>query len=104
MGPMSTAHDQDEDLTAFSDWSASYRSDGLELPAFFAAPRGDRPYPTVVFHHGSGGLLGAARRGAEALLEMGYAVMLPVRRGHNGAPGTLWKAQVSAPWGSPAMG
>jgi hypothetical protein len=30
---MSRDHDQDEDLTAFSDWSASYRSDGLELPA-----------------------------------------------------------------------
>ena len=100
---MSSEHER-EDLAAFSDWSASYRSDGRELPAFFAAPPGDRPCPAVVFHHGSAGLMGAARRGAEALLEMGYAVMLPVRRGHNGAPGTFWEARVTAPWGSPAMG
>jgi dienelactone hydrolase len=96
--------DEDEQLAAFADWSTSYRSGGLTLPAFFVAPPGDGPFPAVVFHHGSNGLLGAARAGAEALVEMGYAVLLAVRRGHNGAPGIFWETRVTAPWGSPEMG
>ena len=35
---------------------------------------------------------------------MGYAVLLAVRRGHNGAPGIFWETRVTAPWGSPEMG
>jgi dienelactone hydrolase len=94
----------DEALAAFADWSASYRSGALTLPAFFVTPAGDGPFPAVVFHHGSSGLLGAARTGAEALVDMGYAVMLAVRRGHNEAPGVFWETRVTAPWGSPEMG
>ena len=96
--------DGDEGLAAFADWAVTYRSGGIILPAFFMRPPGDGPFPAVVFHHGSGGLLGAARAGAEALLAMGYAVMLAVRRGHNGAPGVFWETRVTAPWGSPEMG
>ena len=95
---------ENDELSAFADWSTSYRSGALTLPAFFVAPPGDGPFPAVVFHHGSGGLLGAARSGAEALLGMGYAVLLAVRRGHNGAPGIFWETRVTAPWGSPEMG
>jgi len=96
--------DGDEARRAFADWSTCYRSGGLTLPAFFVAPRGEGPFPAVVFHHGSAGLMGAARTGAEALVDMGYAVMLAVRRGHNGSPGVLWETRVTAPWGSHEMG
>jgi dienelactone hydrolase len=96
--------DEDEELTAFAEWSTSYRSGGLTLPAFFVTPPGEGPFPAVVFHHGSAGLFAAARVGAEALVDMGYAVMLAVRRGHNGAPGVFWETRVTAPWGSPEMG
>jgi dienelactone hydrolase len=94
----------DRELVAFADWSTSYLSDGFTLPAFFVAPPGEGPFPAVVFHHGSGGLLDATRAGAEALLDMGYAVMLAVRRGHNGAPGVFWETRITAPWGSAEMG
>jgi len=96
--------DENEELAAFAEWSTSYHSGGVTLPAFFVKPPGEGPFPAVVFHHGSGGLLGAARAGAEAFVDMGYAVMLAVRRGHSGAPGVFWGTRVTEPWGSPAMG
>ena len=103
-GRLPRVADENEELAAFADWSASYGSGALTLPAFFVAPAGDGPFPAVVFHHGSSGLLGASRGGAEALVAMGYAVLLAVRRGHNGAPGVFWETRVTAPWGSPQMG
>src|SRR6476469_4386299 len=96
--------DENEELAAFAEWSTSYHSGVVTLPAFFVTPPGEGPFPAVVFHHGSGGLLGAARAGAEAFVDMGYAVMLAVRRGHSGAPGGFWGTMVTEPWGSPAMG
>jgi dienelactone hydrolase len=42
--------------------------------------------------------------GVQALQRMGYAAFLPVRRGHNGQPGTFWLDRVTAAWGSPEMG
>jgi dienelactone hydrolase len=35
---------------------------------------------------------------------MGYAIFMPIRRGHNEQPGTFWLDRVTAPWGSPEMG
>ena len=66
-GRLRPVPDEDEELAAFADWSTSYRSAGLTLPAFFVAPHGPGPFPGIVFHHGSGGLLPGPSR-AEALV------------------------------------
>ena len=46
----------------------------------------------------------AAEVGIDALVAAGYAVLAPIRRGHNGNPGPYWEDLVPSPWGSPAMG
>jgi dienelactone hydrolase len=93
-----------EGLEAMESWYTTYLSDGRELDAFLTVPAGAGPHPGVVFHHGSGGLMGAARPGISALVEAGYAVLAPVRRGHNGNPGPFWEDLVPSPWGSAEMG
>jgi dienelactone hydrolase len=93
-----------DELAGFSEWRAEYISDGRTLVGFFVAPEGDGPFPGVVFHHGSAGLMPAAKAGVLALVEMGYAVFIALRRGHNGNPGPYWESLVTEPWGSAAMG
>src|SRR4051812_22279660 len=46
----------------------------------------------------------ASEVGIRALVAAGYAVLAPIRRGHNGNPGPYWEDLVPSPWGSPAMG
>jgi dienelactone hydrolase len=101
---MGSERSNEVELEAFAEWRTTYESCSRSLPGFFVTPPGDGPFPGIVFHHGSGGLLAAARPAAEALVRMGYAVYLAVRRGHNGAPGPFWESLVSARWGSPEMG
>ena len=91
------------DLAPYEQWRTSYSSDGRELAGFWLVPEGAGPFPAVVFNHGSGGLLPASMPGVRALPELGYAVFLAVRRGHNGQPGTFWEDRVTAAWGSPQM-
>jgi dienelactone hydrolase len=91
-------------LECFSQWRTEYVSDGRALTGFFLTPEGDGPFPGIVFHHGSNGLMAAAKGGAQALVDMGYAVFVPLRRGHNGNPGPFWETLVTDPWGSEAMG
>ena len=93
-----------EGLDALARWQTSYVSAGRELDAFFLAPEGPGPHPGIVFHHGSGGLLAGAEGGISALVDAGYAVLAPIRRGHNGNPGPFWESLVPSPWGCPAMG
>ena len=92
------------ELAVFADWATTYQSDGRALQGFFVAPGGPGPFPGIVFHHGSGGLLPAAKPGIETLVAMGYAVFVAIRRGHNRNPGPFWESLVTAPWGSPEMG
>jgi dienelactone hydrolase len=91
-------------LHVFSDWRTEYVSDGRKLDGFFVAPDGDGPFPGIVFHHGSAGLMAEAKIGLLELVDMGYAVFAPIRRGHNGNPGPFWENLISEPWGSAAMG
>ena len=88
----------------FAEWRTEYVSDGRTLAGFFVSREGDGPFPGIVFHHGSNGLMPAAKAGAEALVGMGYAVFLAVRRGHSGNPGPFWDDLVTNPWGSEATG
>jgi hypothetical protein len=91
-------------LEPYARWRTSYRSDGLELPAFWLPPAADPPYPAVVFSHGSDGLLPLSMPGVLALRDLGYAVFAAVRRGHNEQPGVFWQDRVTAAWGSAEMG
>ncbi len=97
-----------QNLAPYEQWRESYVSDGRELAGFWLLPVGraesSGPFPAAVFNHGSDGLLPASMPGVQALRSMGYATFLPVRRGHNGQPGTFWLERVTAAWGSPEMG
>jgi carboxymethylenebutenolidase len=93
-----------QNLTPYARWRTSYLSDGRELAGFWLLPEGSGPFPAAVFNHGSDGLLPASMPGIQALLGMGYATFIPIRRGHNDQPGTYWLDHVTAPWGSPEMG
>jgi dienelactone hydrolase len=104
MQAMESREREEVELDAFAEWSTTYESCGRVLRGFFLAPPGAGPFPGIVFHHGSGGLLAAARPGVEALVAMGYAVFVAVRRGHNGNPGPYWESLITAPWGTPEMG
>jgi carboxymethylenebutenolidase len=91
-------------LAPYEQWRTSYLSDGRELAGFWLLPKGKGPFPAAVFNHGSDGLLPMSMPGVQALQSMGYAVFLPIRRGHNDQPGTFWLDRVTAAWGSPEMG
>ena len=93
-----------QNLAPYDQWRTSYPSDGRELAGFWLPPEGSGPFPAAVFNHGSDGLLPASMPGIQALRGMGYAIFVPVRRGHNEQPGTFWLDRVTAPWGSPEMG
>ncbi len=94
----------DPELAAFAEWATTYQSDGRTLQGFFVAPAGVGPFPGVVFHHGSSGLLPAAKPAIDSVVAMGYAVFIAIRRGHNHNPGPFWETLVPSPWGTPAMG
>jgi carboxymethylenebutenolidase len=94
----------EQNLAPYASWRTSYSSDCGELASFWLLPEGSGPFPVAVFNHGSDGLLPASMPGIRALRDMGYATFIPIRRGHNGQPGTFWLDRVTAPWGSPDMG
>lgn len=77
------AGDHDEDAaTAFAPWRTSYRSADHDLPGYFITPPPDHaPFPAIVFHHGGSGLRPSARTAVMALVDFGYAVFVPIRRG-----------------------
>ena len=95
---------ESDEPDGFAEWRTEYVSDGRTLRGYLVEPDGPGPFPGVIFHHGSGGLLPAAKAGVLALVQMGYAVFVPIRRGHNGNPGPYWETLITEPWGSAAMG
>jgi carboxymethylenebutenolidase len=84
------------DLVSEYGTAVTYRSEGRDLFGFFLTPEGIGPFPGIAFNHGSGGLQPGSRAGADALVRMGYAVFLAVRRGYNGNPGPYWLDRVMA--------
>ncbi len=94
-----------DDLSFFVPFAVAYPSNGYTLQGYFLLPEeGQGLFPAIIFQHGSSGLLPSNRAGIEALLQMGYAVFVALRRGHNGNPGPHWLSLITAPWGSPEMG
>jgi fermentation-respiration switch protein FrsA (DUF1100 family) len=59
--------------------------DGLDLIAWYAAPRGNRV--TVVSFHGNGDFVGANAGFARQLIDRGFGVLLTSYRGYSGNPG-----------------
>lgn len=68
----------------------TYQSGAWELSAYLLLPDRAGPHPALIFNHGSGGLVPEVITGLEELVRLGYAVLAPMRRGHNGNPGPFW--------------
>ncbi len=75
-----------------------YKSGGLRIEAYLYLPRGEGPFPLVIYNHGS-------REGAERselpfpfigrlLTEAGYAVLVPERRGYGKSDGPTFQEEV----------
>ncbi len=93
-----------DNLSIFEPFTVTYSSASYTLQGYLLLPVGQKPFPAVIFQHGSAGLMPSNRSGIEALLRMGYAVFVALRRGHNNNPGPNWLSLVPSPWGSPEMG
>lgn len=51
-------------------------------------PEGEGPFPTLIFHHGSGGFRGPPPDVAQWFVARGWAVIAPARRGRGGSEGS----------------
>lgn len=82
----------------------TFASAGLDLAGFLFVPPGDGPFPAMVINHGSTIHQGSeepCRPGIAALLNSwGVACLMPNRRGYGNSPGTPWRQDVSAPYGT----
>ena len=69
--------------------SVSVTIDGIpvDLTTLTYRPNGDGPFPTLVFHHGSGSFR-APTAVAEWFVARGWAVIVPARRGRGGSQGS----------------
>ena len=83
----------------------TFKSAGLDLAGFLFLPPGEGPFPAMVINHGSTIQQGSpelCRPGIAALLlSWGVACLMPNRRGYGNSPGTPWRDEVSAPFGTP---
>ena len=81
-----------------------YPSHGRDLAGYLYLPPGDGPFPCMVTSHGS-----TVHRGstdickpsvASALMSWGIACFFPHRRGYGNSPGTPWRDDVPADFGT----
>ncbi|WP_233417067.1 alpha/beta hydrolase family protein [Halovulum marinum] len=83
-----------------------FPSHGRELAGFLFRPPGQGPFPLMVANHGSSiaqGTQDLCRPSVAALLmSWGVASFLPHRRGYGNSPGTPWREDVSAEYGTDA--
>lgn len=83
-----------------------FQSHGQELAGFLFRPPGEGPFPLMVTNHGSSiaqGTQDLCRPSVAALLmSWGVASFLPHRRGYGNSPGTPWREDVSAEYGTDA--
>ncbi|HST50784.1 MAG TPA: alpha/beta fold hydrolase [Pyrinomonadaceae bacterium] len=84
-----------------------YKSDGLNIEAYFYKPAGEGPFPLVIYNHGS-------RSGQEhteipwriianILVPQGYAVLVPERRGYGKSDGPTYDEEVQGDRGERMM-
>lgn len=83
----------------------TFISNGLELHGFLYLPPGPGPFPLMITNHGSSiaqGTSDLCRPGVAALLmSWGIASFLPHRRGYGNSPGTPWREEIDAEFGTP---
>jgi dienelactone hydrolase len=81
-----------------------FRSGALELKGYLYLPPGKGPFPCMLLNHGSGvnqGTLDVSRPGtASWLMSWGIASFLAHRRGYGNSPGTPWREDCPAPFGT----
>lgn len=81
-----------------------YPSDGLRLEAYLFKPDGPGPFPLVVYNHGS--RIGDERQEravnqiARLVVPLGYAVLVPERRGYGKSEGLTFVEDVGADRGA----
>ena len=79
-------------------------SGDLSLKGYLYTPPGPGPHPAMVINHGSGIFQGTSevcRPGVAAfLMSLGIAVLLTHRRGYGNSPGTPWREDVFAEYGT----
>ncbi|MCB1493259.1 MAG: prolyl oligopeptidase family serine peptidase [Rhodobiaceae bacterium] len=82
----------------------AFRSGNLDLKGYLYLPPGEGPFPLMITNHGSSihqGTSDICRPGTAAvLLSWGLASFLPHRRGYGNSPGTPWREDVSAEYGT----
>ena len=81
-----------------------YPSHGRDLAGYLYLPPGDGPFPCMVTNHGStvhqGSTAICKPSVASALMSWGIACFFPHRRGYGNSPGTPWRDEVSADFGT----
>jgi len=81
-----------------------FPSDGRDLAGFLYRPPGEGPFPLMVTNHGSSIVQGTQDlcrpSVAGLLMSWGVASFLPHRRGYGNSPGTPWREDVSAAYGT----
>ena len=81
-----------------------YPSRGLDLAGYLYLPPGDGPFPCMVTNHGSTVSQGSSDlckpEVASVLMSWGIACFFPHRRGYGNSPGTPWRDDVSADFGT----
>lgn len=82
----------------------TFKSGNLELKGYLYVPPGKGPFPCVLLNHGSGvnqGTLDVSRPGTSSwLMSWGIASFLAHRRGYGNSPGTPWREDCPAPFGT----
>jgi dienelactone hydrolase len=74
-----------------------YPSGDLRIQAYLYTPAGDRPFPVVIYNHGS--RAGRERMSVpyqyigEMLTRAGYVVLVPERRGYGKSDGPVWRSE-----------
>jgi dienelactone hydrolase len=75
-----------------------YLSGPLRIQAYLYRPRGDGPFPLVIYNHGSRAGSERASRPfsyvAKILLQSGYAVLVPERRGYGRSDGRTFSEEM----------
>lgn len=77
-----------------------YPSGNLRIQAYLYKPEGDGPFPVVIYNHGSRD--GRERASVpfeyigETFTRMGYAVLVPERRGYGKSDGSMWRDEVGS--------
>lgn len=92
------------DDVAIAPEEVEFPSGDRTLKGYLYLPPGPAPHPAMVMNHGSGivqGTTEVCRPGVAAfLMAHGIAAFLPHRRGYGNSPGTPWREDVSADYGT----